>query len=182
MAITSNLAPWLLMILSPRRERIIGNWKGNVMRQVKVKALTFGASLLAAVGVVASSANACIPEPPPAWSSLLRTDGPALFIGRVTTVERLAEPSRTPTIEVIQSKATIARLETLQGAPQETYTLTAAETARPLGGYQGMICVDFQRVKPGDVVLAMETQTGAVRVFEPQQVPPQFSTRLEAYR
>ena len=152
------------------------------MRQIKVKALTFGASLLAAVGVVASSANACIPEPPPAWSSLLRTDGPALFIGRVTTVERLAEPSRTPTIEVIQSKATIARLETLQGAPQETYTLTAAETARPLGGYQGMICVDFQRVEPGDVVLAMETQTGAVRVFEPQQVPPQFSTRLEAYR
>ena len=37
-------------------------------------------------------------------------------------------------------------------------------------------------VKPGDIVLAMETGTGAVRVFEPQQVPPQFSSRLEAYR
>jgi len=148
----------------------------------KTTALCVGAAILAAICVFASSAQACIPEPPPHWLSLLRADGPALFIGRVTTVERLAEPSRTPTIEVIQSKATIARLETLQGAPQETYTLTSAENASPLGGYQGMICVDFQRVKPGDVVLAMETQTGAVRVFEPQQVPPQFSTRLEAYR
>lgn len=152
------------------------------MRQVKIKALTFSVGLLATVGVFASSVQACIPEPPPSWSALLRADGPALFIGRVTMVERLREPSRTPTIEVIQSRATIARLETLQGEPQETYILTAAESARPLGGYQGMICVDFQRVKPGDIVLAMETGTGAVRVFEPQQVPSQFSTRLEAYR
>lgn len=149
---------------------------------LRTKALCVSASILAAVGVFASSVQACIPDPPPHWSSLLRADGPALFIGRVTTVERLPEPSRTPTIEVIQSRATIARLETLQGEPQETYILTAAESARPLGGYQGMICVDFQRVKPGDIVLAMETETGAVRVFEPQQVPSQFSTRLEAYR
>lgn len=149
---------------------------------LRTKALCVSAGILAAVGVFASSVQACIPDPPPHWPSLLRADGPALFVGRVTMVERLPEPSRTQTIEVIQSKATIARLETLQGDPQKSYTLTAAETARPLGGYQGMICVDFQRVKPGDIVLAMETGTGAVRVFEPQQVPSQFSSRLEAYR
>lgn len=151
---------------------------------LRAKTLCVGASLgiLVAISAFASSAQACIPEPPPHWPSLLRVDGPALFIGRVTTVERLPEPSRTPAIEIIQSRATIARLETLQGAPQESYALMAAESARRLGAYEGMICVNFQRVKPGDIVLAMETGTGAVRVFEPQQVPPQFSSRLEAYR
>jgi hypothetical protein len=140
---------------------------------LETKILYVGAGLVTAVGVVASSAQACVPEPPPSWSSLLRADGPALFIGRVTTVERLPEPSRTPTI---------ARLETLQGEPRQSYALTAVESARRLDGYQGMICADFQRVKPGDIILGMETETGAVRVFEPQQVPPQFNSRLEAYR
>ncbi len=135
---------------------------------------------LAALG--AAPAWACIPEPPPHWPSLLRADGPALFIGRVTTVERLQVPRRTATIEITESKATIARLEAVQGQPKPTYDLTAAESVRRLDDYAGMVCVDFQRVKVGDLVLGMEVPNGTVRLFEPQQVPPEFTSRIEAYR
>ena len=135
---------------------------------------------VAALG--AAPAWACLPEPPPHWPSLLRADGPVLFIGRVTTVERLPEPRRTATLEVTESKATIQRLEAVQGQPKPTYTLTAAESVRRLDDYAGMVCVDFQRVKVGDLVFGMEVPNGAVRLFEPQQVPPEFTSRIEAYR
>ena len=135
---------------------------------------------LASLG--AAPAWACIPEPPPHWPSLLRADGPALFIGRVTTVERLPLLRRTATLEVAESKATIVRLEAIQGQPKPAYTLTAAESVRRLDDYAGMVCVDFQRVKVGDLVLGMEVPSGAVRLFEPHQVPPEFTSRIEAYR
>ena len=105
-----------------------------------------------------------------------------LFIGRVTTVERLPEPRRTATLKVTESKATIQRLEAVQGQPKPTYTLTAAESVRRLDDYAGMVCVDFQRVKVGDLVFGMEVPNGAVRLFEPQQIPPEFTSRIEAYR
>lgn len=135
---------------------------------------------LAALG--AAPAQACIPEPPPHWPSILRADGPALFIGRVTTVETLPEPRRTATLEITESKATIERLEAVQGQPKPSYALTAAESVRRLDNYNGMVCVDFQRVKVGDLVLGMEAPNGAVRLFEPQEVSPEFTSRIEAYR
>ncbi|MCZ4106971.1 hypothetical protein O3U67_02635 [Brevundimonas diminuta] len=149
------------------------------MPQMKTGALII-AFALATLGAV--PAHACLPEPPPLWTSILRSGGPALFIGRVTTVEPLAEPRRTATLEISESKATIERLETIQGQAKSLYTLTAAENVRRLGDYTGMVCVDFQRVKVGDLVLGMETSNGAVRLFEPQQVPPEFTSRIEAYR
>ncbi len=135
---------------------------------------------LAALG--AAPAWACIPEPPPHWPSLLRADGPALFIGRVTAVDTLPEPHRTATLEITESKATIERLESVQGQPKPSYALTAAENVRRLDNYSGMVCVDFQRVKVGDLVLGMEAPNGALRLFEPQQIPPEFTSRIEAYR
>ena len=148
------------------------------MQHMKLKALIIAFSL-ATLG--AAPALACIPEPPPHWPSILQADGPALFIGRVTTVVRLPEPRHTATLEVIESRATIERLETVQGQPKSTYALTAAESVRRLDDYGGMVCVDFQRVKAGDLVLGMETPIGAVRLFEPQQIPPEFTSRIEAY-
>lgn len=146
---------------------------------LKTKVLII-AFALAALGV--APARACLPDPPPHWPSLLRADGPALFIGRVTTVERLPEPRRTAALEITESKATITRLEIVQGQPQATYALTAAESVRRLNDYTGMVCVGFQRVTVGDLVFGMETPNGAVRLFEPQQVPPEFTSRIEAYR
>ena len=38
---------------------------------------------------------------------------------------------------------------------------------------------DFQEF---DLVLGMEAPNGALRLFEPHQVPPEFTSRIEAYR
>ncbi|HBY43909.1 MAG TPA: hypothetical protein DEH03_09515 [Brevundimonas sp.] len=149
------------------------------MQQMKTGALII-AFAIAALGT--APAAACIPEPPPHWPSILRADGPTLFIGRVTTVETLPEPRRTTTLEITESRAVIERLEAIQGQPKPTYALTAAESVRRLGDYAGMVCVDFQRVKVGDLVLGMEAPNGALRLFEPHQVPPEFTSRIEAYR
>jgi len=100
----------------------------------------------------------------------------------VTTVERLQEPRRTATLEISESKATIERLEAIQGQPKPTYALTAANSVRRLGDYAGMVCVDFQRVKVGDLVLGMEAPNGALRLFESHQIPPELTSRIEAYR
>ena len=149
------------------------------MQQMKTGALII-AFALATLG--AAPARACIPEPPPHWPSILRADGPALFVGRVTTVERLPEPRRTATLAVTESKATIELLEAVRGQPKPTYALTAAESVRRLDAYDGMVCVDFQHLKAGDLVLGMEAPKGAVRIFEPQQIPSEFTSRIEAYR
>lgn len=136
---------------------------------------------VAAGTFAASSALACIGEPPPPLP-LVRADGPALLIGRVVQVESDPTPERTLAFEIFSATATVQRLEALQGDPNESYRVTGAESVRTLTPSAPAYCGDFQHLKVGDVVFAMERPDGTLRAFRPEQTPPEFLPRLEAYR
>jgi hypothetical protein len=143
------------------------------------KSLFLVAAAAAVLG--ASPALACIGEPPPPLP-LVRADGPALLIGRVVQVESDPTPERTPSFEIFSATATVQRLEALQGEPEESYRVTGAERVRTLTPSAPMYCGDFQQLKVGDVVFAMERPDGTLRAFRPEQTPAEFLPRLEAHR
>jgi len=134
------------------------------------------ARLTTAAGVAAllaaGPAHACNAEAPIAWDRTYGEGGPAMFVGRVVSVDVQPTPRRTRSFEVTFALATIERVRTVQGEPSERYTVEGAATVRVLQQDAPLWCGEFMQLKPGQTVVAIERRDGSIRALTDWEAAP----------
>lgn len=137
--------------------------------------------LAGALSLMATSAWACTLPPPPHWPSLLSDSGPAMAIVRVVKIERAEAPRVTDYFETWNYTATVRPINVLQGSPKSEYTVVGVgEVQRLKDG--PMFCADRMTLAVGDIRFGYETADGGLNILEPQHIPDQFVSRLEAFQ
>ena len=163
------------------------------MRKVRgtLRASLAAGVLLATLPLMPGVAQACGRPPPPPWHVLTGEAGPAVWVGRVTSITPNPAPLRNARLEVIQSTATIERLEAIHGEPPVLYEYVGATSSRAIDGSNYYWCGPRMTVEAGDVVLLIDDPLG-IYIFRGSQAedmsqlesyrfPPEVISRLESY-
>ena len=136
-----------------------------------------------ALGTVAVEARACIAEAPPHWPTVLKPDGPAVFVGRVIRTELDERPVKLGVFQVTQASATIRSLERVQGPSVQVARVIGAISAKPLVAEPPTFCGDRLKLQAGDLVIGLRRPDGSVRAILPQDVwNPDLLARIEKHR
>ena len=132
---------------------------------------------LAAMGALAAlfasvPASACTLEAPIAWGSTFAPGGPAMFVGRVASVDVQPTARRTRWFEVTYALATVERVRTLQGDPGERYTVEGATNVQVLEQGGPRWCGDRMFLETGQTVLGIERRDGSIRALTDWESAP----------
>lgn len=148
--------------------------------------------LVATLSGTPGVADACGRPPPPPWHLLAREDGPAVWIGRVTSITPNLNPFRNERLEVNQSTAAIERIDTILGDPPERYEYVGATGSRTLDGSDYYWCGPRMNMEVGEAVLLIDDPAGVYiyRIGQPEEVarlrsypyPSELMSRLEPYQ
>lgn len=127
-------------------------------------------------------AQACIPEPPVHWSTVLSDNGPGIFLGRVDRLS-LEAPRTWGNFEITEATANIRSLEVVQGAPAGAVQVTRMISVERLDPEGPFYCGDRLDLGIGDLVLVIERPRQPVRTVPSHETnPPEIQSLFARYQ
>lgn len=141
--------------------------------------IAVGLAVAAAVG----PAQACAPEAPPYWPSVVREGGPAIAIGRVLSITPLSAPVLYRHYETDVAVAVIERVESIQGTIPLASAFTAATDVRMrgTGPLTDAWCGRRMDLQVGELVLVLHSEAGEFIAWPKRFVSPSLVARMDRH-